>query len=72
MVYKLFDLVKVGRKPPLNGHGPFCKRVLVQHIQKYNLKKIYFMIDCAKCQEIQTVKDYINRLLLSEIYHFYE
>ena len=23
MVYKLFDLVKVGRKPPLNGHGPF-------------------------------------------------
>ena len=23
MVYKLYDLVKVGRKPPLNGHGPF-------------------------------------------------
>ena len=23
MVYKLYDLVEVGRKPPLNGHGPF-------------------------------------------------
>jgi len=52
------------------------------------------MIDCAKCQEKQTVKDYcdkkgivvkflpkrhpelssnvLNRLLLSEIYHFNE
>jgi hypothetical protein len=24
--YKLYDLVKVGRKPPLNGHGPLKKR----------------------------------------------
>ncbi len=22
MVYKLYDLIKVGQKPPLNGHGP--------------------------------------------------
>jgi hypothetical protein len=25
MVYKLYDLVKVGQKPPFNGHGPFPK-----------------------------------------------
>jgi hypothetical protein len=23
MVYKLSDLIKVGRRPPINGHGPF-------------------------------------------------
>jgi hypothetical protein len=37
--------------------------------------QLYFMIDCAKCQEIQTVKDYINcpqPSFTDEIYHFYE
>jgi hypothetical protein len=28
MVYKLYDLVKVGQKPPLNGHGPLSKMVI--------------------------------------------
>ena len=43
MVYKLYDLVEVGRKPPLNGHGPlnpfakiptetFCFKILLLFI----------------------------------------
>jgi hypothetical protein len=30
MVYKLYDLVKVGRRPPLNGHGPLYKNNKMQ------------------------------------------
>ena len=39
----------------------FIKRVLVPHMRKYNLKKLYFMIDCAKCHEKQTVRDYCDK-----------
>jgi hypothetical protein len=30
MVYKLYDLVKVGRKPPLNVHGPLKFKNFIQ------------------------------------------
>jgi len=39
----------------------YIKRVLVPHMRKYNLKKLYFMIDCAKCHEKQTVRDYCDK-----------
>jgi len=39
MVYKLYDLVKVGRKPHLNGHGPLVvKAVAHQSVAKFRSK----------------------------------
>jgi hypothetical protein len=52
MVYKLYDLVKVGRKPPLNGHGPlknvsFCAlngRIyfkMIIYVNKYSFLLVF-------------------------------
>ena len=48
MAYKLYDLVKVGRRPPLNGHGPFNKLQWKICVLKYfnkikNCKSINFI-----------------------------
>ena len=34
MVYKLYDLVKEGRKPPLNGHGPLSKILKIRYLSQ--------------------------------------
>ena len=39
----------------------YIKRVVVPHMRKYNLKKLYLMIDCAKCHEKATVKAYCDK-----------
>ena len=36
----------------------YIRRVVVPHMRKYNLKKLFLLIGCAKCHEKQTVRDY--------------
>ena len=39
----------------------YVRRVVVPHMRRYNLNKLYLMIDCAKCHEKQTVKAYCDK-----------
>ena len=39
----------------------YVRRVVVPHMRKYNLQKLWLLIDCAKCHEKATVKTYCTK-----------
>ena len=39
----------------------YIKRIVIPHMSKYNLKKLYLMIDCARCHGTDKVNGFCQK-----------
>ena len=39
----------------------YIKRIVIPHTSKYNLKKLYLMIDCARCHKTDKVNSFCQK-----------